>query len=137
MIDKLRAWFTAKRRTRIYAAVAAIAPLLVFTGTLVEGQVDHILTITSVTLQAFGGLLALANYTPTAAASWFVSSGRAVLYGLVAAVAPAAVGLGWVTTSGADTILSGFSLSLSALASVVAVITLTPDSAPASPALPE
>lgn len=127
MFAKLRAWFTAKRRTKIYAAVAALAPLLVYSGALVEGQVDHVLTITSVTLQAFGGLLALANYTPTAAANWFVSSGRAVLYGLAATLAPAAVGLGWVTTSTADTALTGVSLGLSALASIVAVITLTPD----------
>ncbi|WNM27563.1 hypothetical protein RN607_00755 [Demequina capsici] len=128
MLATLTAWFTATRRQKIYAAVAALVPLLVWTGTLVAGQADHILTLTTIVLQAGAGILQIAHYTPAQAASWFITTGRLILYSTAGLAMPALVGLGLFTAAAGDTILQGLSMGLTALAAVVAVITLTPDS---------
>ena len=90
--------------------------------------------LTAIVLQASASLLQIAHYTPQQAASWFVSTGRVVLYSTAGLAMPALVGLGLFTADGGDTVLKGLSMGLTALAAVVAVITLTPDTPDASTA---
>src|SRR5690606_25635272 len=90
LIARARRWLTIERRQAIYAAVAAVVPILVYAGLLSSGAVEHIMTLTQVTIQILAGTLALLNYTPRAAASWFVNQGRAAVYALAILAAPAA-----------------------------------------------
>lgn len=118
----LRDWFTDTRRQAIYAAVAAVAPLLVYAGILADGSVGYALTLVQVILQVGAGVLAILNYTPRAAASWFVNGGRATVYALAVIAAPAAKGLGWITEQQSVSWLTATSLGLTALASVLSVM---------------
>lgn len=127
MIQKIRLWFDEGRRKAIYTFAATIAPILVYLGVITDGQTESVLVIVSAVIQAFAGLLALVNLTPGYAAQWFVTTGRAVIYGAAAVVAPAAVTLGWLTDATAVNVLTWVSLSLTALAALVSVIFITPD----------
>lgn len=126
VIEAITAWFTSARRQAIYAVVAALAPILVYSSVIAEGQVETVLTIATVVIQAFGGLLALLNLKVRDVASWFITGGRAAIYAGAAIVAPAAADLGWITTDQSESFLTAASLALTALASILAVITLTP-----------
>ena len=127
MIQKITAWFDAQHRQAIYAAVAALAPILVTLGVITDGQTEAVLVIGSAALQAFAGILALVNLTPRAAGEWFVTAGRGAIYALAAGVAPAAVALGWLTDAAAVNVLTGVSRGLTALAALIGIIFITPD----------
>src|SRR5690606_27344006 len=51
LIARARRWLTIERRQAIYAAVAAVVPILVYAGLLSSGAVEHIMTLTQVTIQ--------------------------------------------------------------------------------------
>ena len=125
-MSALAAWFTTSRRQAIYAAVAAIAPVLVWAGRLAPDDVEPILTLTTVALQMLAGVLMLVNLNPRSAGDWFIRSGRATIYALGVAAAPAAVALGWITDEQSGTLLTGLSLGLTALSAVIAVLYATP-----------
>lgn len=128
MIEAIRGWFTSTRREAIYAAVAALAPVLVLTGRINETQIDPILTLTATVLQVLAAGLMLANMRATEAADWFQSTGRAVIYSLALAAAPAAQALGWLDADQASASLEALSLGLTALASIIAIVHITPSS---------
>lgn len=129
-IDRFRAWFTAARRQAIYVAAASIVPVLVLTGLITDEQTEFVLTIVSVVLQVIAGLLALFNLTPVEAGEWFVTAGRAAIYSLAVAAAPAAVGLGWITEAQGANVLTIISVGLSVLGAIIGVIYLRPDPEP-------
>lgn len=125
-IDQFRKWFTEDRRQAVYVAVAAIVPVLVLTRTITEDQTEHVLTVVSVVLQVVAGVLALLNLTPRQAGEWFITAGRGALYALAALMAPAAVGLGWITEEQSVSVLTVVSVVLTALAAIVGVIFAKP-----------
>ena len=118
----LAAWFTPARRQAIYVAVGALTPILIYTRTITEGQVESVLTITSVALQGFAGILALINLNTRQVASWFITTGRAAIYAAAVLVAPAASNLGWINPETAENWLAILSMSLTALASLLAAV---------------
>lgn len=126
-IASVKGWFTQERREAIYLAVAGLAPILVTAGVITEGQIEFVLVIAAAALQAFAGLLALFNLKVSEAATWFTGVGRGVIYGLAATVAPAAVGLGWLTADSSVNLLTWVSLGLTALSAVIGVIYLKPN----------
>lgn len=122
-MEAIRNWFTPATRDKIYAAIAAIAPILVTAGVLVPAQVEPIMVIVAALLQAFAGLLALVNLRATEAYRWFATAGRAVIYSGAVAVAGAIVTLGLVTQDWATSALTYTSFGLTALAAILAVVT--------------
>lgn len=137
-MSRLIAWFTAARRQAIYAAIAALAPVLVYSGNLAPEHVEPVLTLTTVALQMLAGIMMLANLNPRSAGDWFIRGGRATIYALAVAAAPAAVGLGWVTDEQSGTMLTGLSLGLTALSAIVAVLYVAPtDASPQTPEIGE
>lgn len=126
-INTLRSWLSAQRRQAIYVAVAAIVPVLVLTGTIGDNQTEYVLTITSAALQSIAGVLALLNLSAAQAGEWFVTAGRAAIYALAAAVAPAAIGLGWITEVQGTNVLTIVSVGLTVLGAVIGVIYVKPD----------
>lgn len=134
-INALRSWFTAQRRQAIYVAVAGIVPVLVLSRVITDAQTEFVLTITSVVLQVFAGLLQLFNLTPGEAADQFITSGRAAIYTLAVAAAPAAVGLGWITDAQSANVLTIVSVGLTVLGAIIGVVYLTPDAPSVAPAV--
>jgi len=128
MLANLTAWFTAQRRQFIYVGVGSIAPLLVYLGIITEGQTGAVLTVATVALQMFGGVLALLNLDTRSAAKWFITSGRAAIYGAAILLAPAAQQLGWLGADQSDKFITVLSIAMTAFASLLSVVTLTPDS---------
>lgn len=122
-MDAIRNWFTPATRERIYTAIAALAPILVTAGVVLPAQVEPIMVIVAAALQVFGGVLAFANLKPTEAARWFGTVGRGIIYGGAVTVAGAVVALGIVTQDWATTALTYTSFGLTALASILAVVT--------------
>lgn len=126
-IKRGTAWFTAQRREAIYVAVAAIVPVLVLTRVIEPGQSEFVLTLVTVVLQVAAALLALLNLTPAQAGDWFVTRGRAAIYGLAVLAAPAAVGLGWLSDTSASDVLTIVSVGLTVLGAIIGVIFIKPD----------
>lgn len=122
-MNKFVEWLTPEKREKIYAAVAALAPILVTAGVILPGNVEPILAIVAAVLQAAAGTLALVNLKPTDAARWFGTVGRGVIYAGAVTVAGAVVALGIVTDEWATTALTYTSFGLTALASILAVVT--------------
>lgn len=122
-MNAIRNWFTPANREKIYTAIAALAPILVTAGVVLPGQVEPIMVIVAAALQAFGGILALANLKPTDAARWFGTVGRGIIYGAAVTVSGAVVALGIVTQDWATTALTYTSFGMTALAAVLAVVT--------------
>lgn len=122
-MNNIRNWFTPAKRESIYAAIAALAPILVTAGVILPGNVEPILAIVAAVLQAFAGLLALVNLKPTEAARWFGTVGRAAIYSGAVGVSGAVVALGLITQEWATTALTYTSFGLTALAAILAVVT--------------
>lgn len=122
-MNRIVEWLTPEKREKIYAAVAALAPILVTAGVILPGNVEPILAIVAAVLQAAAGTLALVNLKPTDAARWFGTVGRGVIYAGAVTVAGAVVALGIVTDEWATTALTYTSFGLTALASILAVVT--------------
>ncbi len=135
-INKLRSWFTAKRRQSVYAAVAAIVPVLVMTGTITDDQTQFVLKIASAVLSVIAGLLQLVNLSPAEVGREFLTSGRAAIYTLAMTAAPAAVGLHWISTEQSAHVLTIVSVGLTVLSAILGVVFLTPDAEPATSSLP-
>lgn len=129
-INSMREWFSASRRQAIYVAVAAIVPVLVLTGIITDSQTEFVLTIAAVVLQVIAAVLALLNLSVAQAGEWFVSAGRATIYTLAVAAAPAAVGLGWISEAQGANALTIVSVGLTVLAAVIGVAYLKPDVEP-------
>jgi hypothetical protein len=124
MFQRIEDWFTAARRRAVYAAVAALAPALVAFGVLAPAQVEPVLVLATVALQALAGVLQLRHLSVADAADWFRRSGRQTIYTAALAVAPAAAAFGWISDTAP--VLEALSLGLTVLASVVAVAHLEP-----------
>ena len=124
-INRLREWFTVQRRQAIYAAVAALVPVLTMTGLITEGQTEAVLSITSVALAIVQGALQVSNWRPDQIATWFVSGGRLALYSLAATGFAAAQVLGWITPDASATSLQVIATGLLVVASIIGVIFAT------------
>jgi hypothetical protein len=122
-MNAIKTWFTPARREAIYAAVAALAPILVTAGVLADNWLQPILVITSAVLQAVAGIIALSNLTPTDASRWFGTVGRGIIYGGATTVAAAVVATGLITQDFATNALTGISFGLTALAALLGVVT--------------
>lgn len=116
-------WFTPTRRESIYAAIAAIAPVLVTLGFISQGWVQPILVIASAVLQAFSGIIQLIHLKPTDAARWFGTVGRGIIYGGATTVAAAIVAMGLITNDFASTALTYLSFGLTAFAAILGIVT--------------
>ncbi len=123
MLENIRNWLTPATREKVYAAIAALAPIFVAAGLITPGSVEPWLVIVGAGLQALAGLLALVNLKPTEAARWFGTVGRGVIYGGATAVAGAVVALGFITQDWATGALTYVSLGLTALQALLAVVT--------------
>lgn len=105
MLNLFRVWFTAARRKRIYAAVGAVAALLLLTGTLTPPQVDPILNWVALALALVQSVLTLSHLTWGSVAGWFLTAGRVAIYALAVATAAVVVALGLITPDVSDLVL--------------------------------
>lgn len=121
-MKNLATWFTDGRRQAIQAAIAALMPLLVIGGWVVEGQVDVLLVTAGAVLQLTQGIVGLALLRPSDAARWFPTVGRGLIYALAAAVGPLGVAFRWWGDDTAAIILTTTGLALTALAAVVQIV---------------
>jgi MFS family permease len=122
-MNALRNWLTPATREKVYAAIAALAPIFVAAGLITPESVEPWLVIVGAVLQALAGGLALINLKPTEAARWFGTVGRGLIYGGATTVAGAVVVLGFVTNDWATGFLTYLSLGLTAFQAILAVVT--------------
>lgn len=115
-------WFSAERRQAIYSSIAGLAPALIAIGLLSDPEVESVLVIVAAALQAAAGVLAILHLTPMQVGRWFQTVGRGIIYSLAATVAPAAVALGLLTDAGSVNVLTGVSVGLTVIASVLGVV---------------
>lgn len=133
-MKNLARWFTDGHRQAIQAAIAALMPLLVLGGWVLEGQVDVVLVAAGAVLQLAQGIVGLALLRPSDAARWFGTVGRALIYALAGAVGPLGVAFRWWGDDTAALILTVTGLALTALASIVQIVNVqTIDAGPAGP----
>lgn len=132
-MKKFASWFTDARRQAIQAAIAAIMPLLVVGGWVLEGQVDVVLVTAGAVLQLTQGIAGLALLRPSDAARWFGTIGRGLIYAFAAAVGPLGVAFRWWGDDTAALVLTTTGLALTALAAVVQIVNVqTVDDIPAT-----
>ncbi len=115
-------WLTDGRRQAIQAAIVAVMPLLVLTGVLLDVQVEAVLAVSAAVLQLAQGIFALVLLRPSAAARWFGTVGRGLIYALAGAVGPLGVAFRWWGNDTAGMILTVTGLALTALAAVVQIV---------------
>lgn len=115
-------WFTDARRQAVQGAIAALMPLLVIGGWVLDGQVDVVLVASGALLQFTQGVVGLSLLRRSDAARWFSTAGRGLIYGLAAAVGPLGVAFRWWGDDTAAGILTVTGLGLTALASVVQIV---------------
>ena len=125
-LKKFRSWFTPARRAAVYAVAVAIVPLLNSLGIIPTEQGDAWLTIVSAGLQVVAGVLMVTSLSVSDAAAWFTTKGRAAIYSVMLAVAPALQVIGLVTPEQAEAVLQNVSHALAVLVAIVAAVHMTP-----------
>ena len=121
-MKRIAQWFTDARRQAIQGALSALMPLLVLGGIVSTAAVDEVLTASSAVLQLAQGVVGLALLRPSAAARWFGTVGRGLVYGLAGAVGPLGVAFRWWGDDTAGTVLTITGLALTALASATQIV---------------
>lgn len=125
-LKKVRNWFTPARRAAVYAVAVAIVPLLNSLGIIPTEQGDAWLTIVSAGLQVVAGVLMVTSLSVSDAAAWFTAKGRAAIYSVILAVAPALQVIGLLTAEASEEILQNVSHALGVLVAIVAAVHMPP-----------
>ncbi|MGW9345578.1 hypothetical protein ACWGR3_28915 [Streptomyces albidoflavus] len=121
-MNTIAKWFTDAKRQAIQAAIAAVMPLLVLSGALLDAQVEVVLVAAGAVLQLAQGFVGLSLLRRSDAARWFGTVGRGLIYALAAAVGPLGVAFRWWGDDTAAAILTVTGLALTALAAVVQIV---------------
>lgn len=119
--QRLAAWFTPERRQAIQVWFASLAPLVILAGLATQDQAEQTLIIIGAILQFAASGLSVVN------ANWRDALGvlRGAIYALAATVAPALVLLGVFSEDVSTALLTGLSLALSSLSSLLAIFTVS------------
>ena len=112
-------WLDAERRQRIQVFAGTLVPLLIIAGLTTETAAEQWLIILGAVLQFGAAALSLVNLKGNWQEAWTVA--RGALYALAATVAPALTVLGLINEQMSATILTGLSLALTALTSLLAI----------------
>lgn len=119
-MKKLASIFNAERRQQIQLFFGSLAPLLILGGFATEAETQQFLIIVGAGLQFLASILSLVNVRKGDwGAGWAII--RAAIYGLVAVVAPALVILGLIDPETNAALLTGLSLALSSLSSLLSI----------------
>lgn len=119
-MDKLAAIFTPERRQKIQLFFGSLAPLLILTGFATEEETQQYLIITGALLQFFASILSLINVRKgDYGAVWAIV--RGAIYTLAAIVSPVLVFFGLYDETTNTALLTGLSLGLSSLSSLLAI----------------
>lgn len=112
--------FTPERRQMIQLFFASLAPLAILGGFATEAQTQQILIGIGAALQFLASILSLVNVRKGDwSTGWTIV--RGAIYGLVAVISPILVFFGLYDESTNASILTGVSLALSTLSSLLAV----------------
>lgn len=118
-MKKLASWFTLERRQDIQLLLGSLAPVLIFLGLATEAQAEQWQIVGTALVQFVASTLSLVNVR----GGWQVWTVlRGAVYTLGATLAPALTVLGLIDESQQGMILTGLSLTLSVLSSLLAVI---------------
>ena len=112
--------FTPARRQQIQVFFGSLAPLLILTGFATQAETEQYLIITGAVLQFLASVLSLVNVRKGDwGAGWAIL--RGAIYGLVAVVSPTLVFFGLYSPETNAALLSGISLALSSLSSLLSI----------------
>jgi len=129
MFRSFAAWFTPERRQQVQVFLGSLAPLLILLGFATEAQTEQVLIIVGAVLQFGAAILSLVNVRAgDFAAGWAVL--RGAIYALAATVSPALVLLGLYDEALNASLLTGLSLALSSLSSLLAIFTVSKQQVP-------
>lgn len=129
MLARLAAIFTPERRQAVQVWLGSLAPLVILLGFATQAQTEQALIILGAILQFAAAVLSLVNVRRgDLAAGWTVV--RGAIYALAATVSPALVLLGLYDESVNAALLTGLSLALSSLSSLLAIFTVSKQQVP-------
>lgn len=119
-MNKLVDVFTPERRQQIQVWLGSLAPLLILGGFATEEQTQNALIVTGAVLQFIAALLSLINVRKGDwGAGWAIV--RGAIYTLAMTVSPVLVFFGLYDADTNAALLTGISLALSSLSSLLAV----------------
>lgn len=119
-MENLNKVFTPERRQQIQLFLGSLAPLLILGGFATQAQTDQWLIIAGAVIQFFAAVLSLVNvHRGDWGAGWAIV--RTAIYALAATVSPALVLLGVYSDDTNAVLLTGLSLALSSLSSLLAI----------------
>lgn len=119
-METLNRVFTPERRQQIQLFLGSLAPLLILGGFATQAQTEQGLIIAGAVVQFVAAILSLVNVRKGDwGAGWAVI--RAAIYALAATVSPALVFLGLYSEETNAVLLTGLSLALSSLSSLLAI----------------
>lgn len=119
-METLSKIFTPERRQQIQLFLGSLAPLLILGGFATQAQTEQWLIIAGAIVQFLAAILSLVNVRKGDwGAGWAVI--RAAIYALAATVSPALVFLGLYSDETNAALLTGLSLALSSLSSLLAI----------------
>ena len=119
-MEALNKVFTPERRQQIQLFLGTLAPLLILGGFATQAQTEQSLIIAGAVMQFLAAILSLVNIQKGDwGAGWAVV--RAAIYALAATVSPALVFFGLYSQETNTALLTGLSLGLSSLSSLLAV----------------
>lgn len=119
-MNKVVAFFTPARRQQIQLFFGSLAPLLILGGFATEAETENYLIIIGAVLQFLAALLSLVNVRKgDYGTGWAIV--RAAIYSLAAVVSPTLVFFGLYDASTNTALLTGLSLALSSLSSLLSI----------------
>lgn len=119
-MNKLAEVFTPERRQQIQVWLGSLAPLLILGGFATQEQTENVLIITGALLQFLAALLSLINVRKGDwSTGWTIV--RGAIYALAATVSPVLVFFGLYDATTNAVLLTGISLALSSLSSLLAI----------------
>lgn len=117
-VQKVAAWFSPERRQTIQVFFGSLVPIMIMTGLATEGSAAQLLIITGAVMQFAASSLSLVNVSGVAGV-WMVL--RTAIYTAAMTVAPAFIVLGVIDETTGATVLTGVSIGLTTLSSLLAV----------------
>lgn len=119
-MEALSKIFTPERRQQIQLFLGSLAPLLILGGFATQAQTEQGLIISGAVVQFLAALLSLVNVRKGDwGGGWAVV--RGAIYALAATVSPALVFFGLYSEETNAVLLTGLSLALSSLSSLLAI----------------
>jgi hypothetical protein len=119
-MEKLNQIFTPERRQQIQLFLGTLAPLLILGGFATQAQTEQGLFIAGAVIQFLAAVLSLVNVRKGDwGAGWAVL--RAAIYALAATVSPALVFFGLYSDDVNTSLLTGISLGLTSLSTLLAI----------------